>query len=586
MEISIMKATIHSNLVDLLQYRALVTPDLKMYTYLVDGENQETRKTAAELNKRAMTIASAIHRRSKRHKTALLLYPPGLEFIAGFMGCLYAGVIPIPAYPPHMRRPTPRLDAIIRNSSTEIALSTDKLIVDVLSSADKDSVLPNLEFMATEHLVSTGSFFCMPCKADDIAFLQYTSGSTADPKGVMVSHKNLMHNMSLIAKYFQLSETTRIVNWLPAYHDMGLIGQLLMSLYLGCELTYMSPVSFMQKPIRWLRAITKYRATYSGAPNFAYELCVEKFNPEIDGDIDLSSWALAFNGAEPVRKETLEKFIRVFVPYGFQANSLAPSYGLAEGTLYVSGYKREQTYTTLWLDADLLEMDQAVPAAEDSENVRAVVACGIVVPEQRTVIVSHKDGQLCNEGMVGEIWVSGSSVAQGYWENEGATQLSFQGELAHFPGESFLRTGDLGFIQDNELYITGRIKDVLIVNGRNLYPQDIEFSVQNSHPAVRKEYLAAFQRQCADGSEEIVVVAELNREYRSRSKVEEKVSDRSLQLQNEVLTAARRILLEQCDIHLNDLILIRTGTIPKTSSGKIQRSLTKKWYETGELQRS
>lgn len=586
MESSMMKATIHSNLVDLLQYRALITPDLKMYTYLIDGENQEASITAAELNKRAMSIASALHRRGKQHKTALLLYPPGLEFIAGFMGCLYAGVIPIPAYPPHMRRPTPRLDAIIRNSRTEIALSTDKLIFDVLSSADKDSMLPNLEFMATEHLVSSGVFFCVPCKADDIAFLQYTSGSTADPKGVMVSHGNLMHNMSLIAKYFQLSEMTRIVNWLPAYHDMGLIGQLLMSLYLGCELAYMSPVSFMQKPIRWLRAITKYRATYSGAPNFAYELCVEKFNPEIDGDIDLSSWELAFNGAEPVRKETLEKFNRTFVPYGFQAISFAPSYGLAEGTLYVSGYKREQMYTAIWLDADLLEMDQAVPVAEDSENARAVVACGLVVPEQRTVIVSHKDGQLCNEGMVGEIWVSGSSVAQGYWANEEATQLCFQGELVNFPGERFLRTGDLGFIKDNELYITGRIKDVLIVNGRNLYPQDIEFSVQNCHPAVRKEYLAAFQRQCADGSEEIVVVAELNREYRSRGKAEENVGERSKQLQKEVLAAARRFLLEQCDIHLNDLIMIRTGTIPKTSSGKIQRSLTRKWYETGELQRS
>lgn len=583
---SIMKATIHSNLVDLMQYRALVTPDLRMYTYLVDGENQEVSMTAAELNKRAMTIASALHKRGKQHKTALLLYPPGLEFIAGFMGCLYAGVIPIPAYPPHMRRPTPRIDAIIRNSSTAIALSTDKLIMDILASADKDSLLPNLEFMATEHLVLTDSFFCLPCKAGDIAFLQYTSGSTADPKGVMVSHRNLMHNMSLIAKYFGLSETTRIVNWLPAYHDMGLIGQLLMSLYLGCELTYMSPVSFMQKPVRWLRAITKYRATYSGAPNFAYELCVEKFNSEIDGDINLSSWSLAFNGAEPVRKETLEKFIRVFAPYGFQANSLAPSYGLAEGTLYVSGYKREQPYTALWLDADLLERDQVVPKAEDSENARAVIACGIVVPEQRTVIVNHKDGELCNEGMIGEIWVSGFSVAQGYWENEEATQLSFQGELVHFPGERFLRTGDLGFIKDNELYITGRIKDVLIVNGRNLYPQDIEFSIQNCHPAVRKEYLAAFQRQRADGSQEIVVVAELNREYRSRSKAQEHVGERSLQLQNEVLAAARRILMEQYDIHLSDLILIRTGTIPKTSSGKIQRSLTKKWYETGELQRS
>ncbi|NOV00848.1 fatty acyl-AMP ligase [Paenibacillus planticolens] len=579
----LLKAIIHTNLVDLLQYRALVNPDLKMYTYLVDGENQEVSWTAAELNKRAMMIASSLRMQGRKHKTALLIYPPGLEFIAGFMGCLYAGMIPIPAYPPHMRRPTPRLDAIIQSARTEIALSTNKLILDMVSGASQDSLLSRLELMATDHISPNGGFFCMPCTTDDIAFLQYTSGSTANPKGVMVNHGNLIHNMSLIAKYFQLSEATRIMNWLPAYHDMGLIGQLLMSLYLGCELVYMSPVSFMQKPVRWLRAITQYQATYSGAPNFAYELCAEKFNPEIDGDIDLSSWALAFNGAEPVREDTLKKFIRTFAPYGFQANSFAPSYGLAEGTLYVSGYKREQTYTTLWLDAESLELDLAVVVAENSANARAIVACGIVVPEQRIIIMSHKYGILGSDGMVGEIWVSGPSVAQGYWANEEASQLSFHGELANFPGERFLRTGDLGFIKDNELFITGRIKDIIIVNGRNLYPQDIEFSVQNCHPVVRKEYIAAFQRQCADGTEEIVVVAELNREFRSRCKGEEQADERSIQLQNEVLVAARRALWEQFDIHLNDLLLVRTGTIPKTSSGKIQRSLTKKRYETGEL---
>lgn len=228
-----------------------------------------------------------------------------------------------------------------------------------------------------------------------------------------------------------------------------------------------------------------------------------------------------------VRKENIGEIYLHFCPVWVSSKSFAPSYGLAEGTLYVSGYKREQTYTSLWLDVDRLEIDQAVAVAEDSENARAVVACGLVVPEQRTVIVNHRDGQLCKEEMVGEIWVSGSSVAQGYWASEEATQVCFQGELLNFPGERFLRTGDLGFIKDNELYVIGRIKDVLIVNGRNLYPQDIEFSVQNCHPAVRKEYVAAFQRQGADGSEQIVVVAELNREYRSRSKDEEDVGKRS-----------------------------------------------------------
>ncbi|UKS26669.1 fatty acyl-AMP ligase [Paenibacillus sp. HWE-109] len=592
MGIGFMKDTVHTNLVDLLQFRALLTPDLKMYTYLVDGEHEEVSMTAAELNQRAMAIASALHGRGRTSKTALLLYPTGLEFIAGFMGCLYAGIIPIPAYPPHMRRPTPRLDAIIRSARTEIALSTAKLIADVMPNVSEDSLLSGMDFMATDTLNDSHKFFCLPCKADDIAFLQYTSGSTADPKGVMVSHGNLIHNMSLIAKYFQLSEQTRIVNWLPAYHDMGLIGQLLMALHVGCELIYMSPVSFMQKPVRWLEAISRYRATYSGGPNFAYELCAEKFNAETDGDIDLTSWQLAFNGAEPVREETLHTFIRTFTPYGFQAKSLVPSYGLAEGTLYVSGYKREQTYTTLWLDAESLERDLAVVVTKESLYARAVVGCGILVPEQRTVIVHPQKGKLCGELMIGEIWVSGPSVAQGYWGNPEATQLTFQGTLASCEGERFLRTGDLGFIHDNELYITGRIKDVMIVGGRNIYPQDLEYTVQNCHPAVRKEYIAAFQiddkchpKMAAGSSGEIVIVAELNREFRHRGPKEESADHRSMILQRDVLAAARQAVWEQYELPLKDLVLIRTGTIPKTSSGKIQRRLTKQGYEADTLQR-
>lgn len=579
MSVETQQQTFFSNLVDLLQYRAVIQPDLKLYTYLTDGEEQAVSITASELSKRAMAVAAAMNREGKRHVAALLLYPPGIDFVVGFMGCLFAGVIAIPAYPPHFRRPTPRLDSIITDSGATIALTTESMMMDIQVHLDPSSRISHLNLLAADRLKAANQYTCAPCSGNQLAFLQYTSGSTGNPKGVMVTHGNLIHNMSLIAAYFRLSPQTKIVNWLPAYHDMGLIGQLLMSLMLGCELVYMSPVNFMQKPIRWLKAITRYGATYSGAPNFAYELCVNKFNPDTDSDIDLSSWALAFNGAEPVREDTLRRFVETFAPYGFKANSLAPSYGLAEGTLYVAGCKREEPYTSLWVRSDSLEQNEVLVTEEGAPGSRPLIACGVIVPEQRVLIVNPQSGQLCAEQEVGEIWVSGPSVAEGYWNNPEATEEVFQAALAAYPEERFLRTGDLGFIRQSELYITGRIKDVIIIAGRNHYPQDLELTVQNSHPAIRKEYIAMFQ--AVKGDKDIVVaVAELNREYRHRTK-DDPATD---SLKKEVLAAARTALAETHDLMLDELILIRTGTISKTSSGKIQRRLAKSQYDEQKLQ--
>ncbi|MCA0757857.1 fatty acyl-AMP ligase [Paenibacillus sp. N4] len=576
MSVELMQNRMFTNLVDLLQYRAVVQPELKLYTYLTDGEDEEVSITAAELNRRAMSAAAELKGLEQKPETALLLFPPGLDFIAGFMGCLYAGVIAIPAYPPHFRRPTPRLDSIIHSSGTTVALTTGQMMADIAGQLDQTSRITTLRLIAVDRLKAAGHYACEPCSGGQLAFLQYTSGSTGNPKGVMVTHGNLLHNMGLIAKYFRLSPQTKIVNWLPAYHDMGLIGQLLMSLMLGCELAFMSPVNFIQKPIRWLKAITKYGATYSGAPNFAYELCVSKFNPETDGDIDLSSWELAFNGAEPVREETLRKFVDTFAPYGFRANSLAPSYGLAEGTLYVSGCKKEEPYTAIWLKSDQLEQNKAVETAAGAPGARPMVACGIIVPEQRTIIVDPQTHIPCGEMEVGEIWVSGPSVAQGYWRNPEASEEDFGAvPAADSPeGRTFLRTGDLGFIRQSELFVTGRIKDVLIVAGRNHYPQDLELTIQSSHPAIRNEYIAVFQT-VKDDREIVVAVAELNREHRQRTKRQD---DLAL-LRKEVLAAARTAVAEAHELMLDDVVLIKTGTIPKTSSGKIQRRLTKSMYE-------
>lgn len=572
----------HSNLVNLLQYRALYDPHSLMYTYLDDTGKVERTFTIADLDRKARAIASTLLEMGKPGDHVLLLYPSGLDFVAAFFGCLYAGMIAVPTSLPHFRRPSERIQAIVTDSQASIALTTSKISDEIKKNSSILPYLSILRFKATDLIsdISANEFQEKEISADMIAFQQYTSGSTSKPKGVMVTHRNLLHNLFLMEQNFKLSSETKAVSWLPAFHDMGLIGKILLTPYLGSQLVMMSPVSFMQRPLKWLQTISKYGATYSGGPNFAYELCVQKFKPEQVTDLDLSSWRVALNGAEPIRLETLRKFAECYAPYGFREESIMPGYGLAEGTLYVSACSRDYFPITLFVDAVKLEQNQVKVVSETTEEARALIGCGHVYTGQKVAIVDPETLVNCTDLQVGEIWVSGPSICKGYWNNPEKTAETFEAYIKDTGEGPFLRTGDSGFIMDGELFVTGRMKDLIIIRGRNHYPQDIELTVQKSSPAIRDEYVAAFSVE-VDGEERLVVVAELNRDYRPRGKNEnledQNESDEAVLLKK-VATEVRKKVVEVHEIQLYKLILIKTGTISKTSSGKIQRHASKIKY--------
>ncbi|HYO14551.1 MAG TPA: amino acid adenylation domain-containing protein, partial [Thermoanaerobaculia bacterium] len=558
------------NLVDLLRARAADTPDRCAFTFLNDSEEEAARLTYRELDERARAIGVHLERMGARGSRALLLYPPGLDFIAAFLGCLCGGVAAVPAYPPRSNRTLPRLRAIARDAHPAVALTTSALLPNVQAVAGQIPELAGVGCLSTDDLdLGRAAEWTDPgATAETLAFLQYTSGSTSTPKGVMVSHGNLLHNEAMIQRAFGQSERSRIVGWLPLYHDMGLIGNVLQPLYLGVPCVLMSPVTFLQKPLAWLRAISRYRATTSGGPNFAYELCTRKLAAEADVDLDLSCWEVAFNGAEPVRAETLERFARAFAPYGFRREAFYPCYGLAEATLFVSGGKPGSGAVARRFDGPALERGEAVPV-EDESSGRELVGCGHAWMGQEVVVVDPETRTRCAPGRVGEIWVSGPSVAQGYWQRPDVTERDFQARLAGEGSAVFLRTGDLGFVSGGEIFVTGRIKDLLIIRGRNLYPQDLELTAERSHPDLRPGCGAAVAVEVG-GEERLVVVHEVK--GRRRGDFEE------------VVDAVRRSLAEEHEVQAHGVVLVRMGTIPKTSSGKIQRHACREGFLHGGLE--
>lgn len=569
------------NLASVLQFRASTNPQQLVYTYLDDSWEEEAVFTAAALDRKARAIAASLQEMGKAGDRALLLYPPGIEFAAAFFGCLYAGIIAVPTTPPHFRRTPGRLQAIVADSQATIALTTSHLLGEIENHLAQLPYLAPLKWKATDLVSESQSDEWQETKisSDDIAFLQYTSGSTSTPKGVMVAHSNLMHNLSLMQQYFRLSSETIAVSWLPAFHDMGLIGKILLTPFLGSQLVLMSPVSFTQRPVRWLQAISRYKATYSGGPNFAYEMCVKKCKPEQLNGLDLSTWRVALNGAEPVRLETLRSFAERFEPFGFPADAFMPGYGLAEGTLYVSAASRNHFPMTVFADGGKMETEhRVVEVAEGQPGARALIGCGHVFTDQQVIIVDPESFAKCEDQQIGEIWVSGRSVAKGYWNHPDKTTETFGAHVQDSEDGPFLRTGDLGFIKDGELFVTGRIKDLIIIRGRNHYPQDIELTVQKSNPAIREEFVAAFSIE-VEGEERVVVVAELNRDDRPRKNDEEGEA-----LLKKIASDVRRAVAEVHELQLHQIVLIKTGTIPKTSSGKIQRQATKAQYKEDRLE--
>ncbi|MBI3837083.1 MAG: aminotransferase class I/II-fold pyridoxal phosphate-dependent enzyme [Planctomycetia bacterium] len=560
-----------SNLVDLLRHRASHQAHDRAFTYLVDGETDELHWTYQELDRQARAVAGRLQGMGLEGQRALLLYPAGLDFIAAFFGCLYAGVVAVPAYPPRRNRSLSRIEAIADDAQARIALTTFQVLERVQPVLDQTPDLKKIAWLATDQLPEgiEDQWQLPEVHGDTLAFLQYTSGSTGMPKGVVLTHANLIHNSASIAYAFEHTRSGSGVFWLPSYHDMGLIGGILQPLYIGQANVLLSPMSFLQKPYRWLKAISHYRGTISGGPNFAYDLCVRKITPEQRQTLDLSRWCLAFNGAEPVRAETLDQFAKMFEPCGFRPEAFYPCYGMAEATLIVSGGFKAALPVVRTFDAEALENNQVLDALADEEGARELVGSGGNLLDQRIVIAHPENLTSLPADQVGEIWVSGPSVAQGYWNRPEETQRTFRAFLKDTGEGPFLRTGDLGFMQDGELFITGRLKDLIIIRGLNHYPQDIELTVGQSHPRLRPGNGAALAVEI-DGIERLVVVQEIER--RQQRELEG------------VFEAIRRNVSAEHELPVEAIALIKAGSIAKTSSGKIQRHACRTAFLEGSLE--
>ncbi len=558
-------------LVALLEHRAKYQPEAATYRFLVDGESEEVALTNQELDCLARRIAHHLQSQGLQGERALLLFPAGLEFIAAFFGCLYAGVVAVPAYPPRMNRSLDRIQTIAQDAQAKVALTTSDVWQRMQNMLPQTPFLQHLTWVQTDTLPPGGEEHWQDPGVDGstLAMLQYTSGSTGTPNGVMLTHANLLHNSALICYAFEHTRSGTGVFWLPSYHDMGLIGGIIQPLYVGRPNILMSPMAFLQRPLRWLKAITRYRGTTSGGPNFAYELCLKRIRPEQLDQLDLSSWQVAFNGAEPIRPETLERFAERFAPCGFRYEAFYPCYGLAESTLIATGGYKPDPPVILSVDAAQLEQNTVVETAPGAPGTRRLVGCGQRLPDLDVIVVDPETGCECPEGKVGEIWISGPSVAQGYWNRPEKTEQTFRAFVKDTGEGPYLRTGDLGFFHRGELYCTGRLKDLIIIRGRNHYPQDIELTAQQSHPALRSEATAAFTVEGEDGHERLVIVQELERRQDKHAA--------------EAIQAIRRAVAREHDLVVDAVALIRAGSIPKTSSGKIQRHACRRAWLDGTL---
>ena len=559
------------SLVDILLQRSLNQPDRQAYIFLQDGETESGSLTYGELDRQARAIA--YHLQSWQGERALLLYPSGLEFITAFFGCLYAGVVTVPVYPPRPNQKLSRLLSIANDAQAKIALTTRSTLAEIDRRWEQEpESLADLKWVATDTIqANRGEFVPQSVSPDSLAFLQYTSGSTGTPKGVMVTHGNIIHNQQLIHQAFGHSEQSIGVGWLPLFHDMGLIGHVLQPIYVGFPSILMPPLVFMMKPIRWLKAISKYRATTSGGPNFAYDLSVKKIKPEQLANLDLRSWDLAYSGAEPIRAETLDQFGNKFAQCGFSYNAFCPCYGMAETTLFATGGDKNQKPLIRGLKAAALEQNSVVESELSWSGSRALVGCGRPYRfGTKVVLVNPELLTRCKKGQVGEIWVSGESIAAGYWNRPEATQETFHAYIVDTGEGPFFRTGDLGFKLNGELYITGRLKDVIIIQGQNHYPQDIELTVQKSHPALRPNCGAAFMIKFKS-SERLVVVQEVKRSYLRKLDV------------NEVVGNIRQAVAAEHSLQVYATVLVKTGSIPKTSSGKIRRHACRAEFLTDSL---
>ena len=563
----------NQNFVDILQSRSKYQPNKLAVTYLADGEQITESLTYALLDNAAKKIAIKLQSLDLQNQQALLLYESGAEFIKSFFGCLYAGVIAVPTYIPKSKHLLQKTEKIARDCDAKIILSTPDILAEITPNFSPNSHLATLSCLATNLLNDEylDQYELPHISSEKTAFIQYTSGSTSDPKGVVISHKNILVNELMLQNAFNLSEQTVGISWLPLFHDMGLIASLLSSIFVGYPVYIMPPSAFIRKPYRWLQLISKYQGTYTCAPNFAYDLCIRKTPEEIRASLNLSSLKTAVNAAEPILYRTIEAFSNMFSAQGFNKNAFTPGYGLAEATVCVSG-KTGRELSFVRVDAAQLQLNKIV-YSESIDGAQTLVNCGPThYCNQQIKIVNSETKMECASHEVGEIWVTGDHISTGYFNKPELNIATFQATLIGNPHQHFLRTGDLGFINDaGDLFINGRIKDLIIINGHNYYPQDIEFTVETTHEVIRKNHIAAFAIE-VQHTEQIVIVAEIQKNLA-----------KNLNLKS-IAAQINASLLALNELTAYEIIFIASGTIPKTTSGKIQRQACKSQYLNSQLE--
>jgi acyl-CoA synthetase (AMP-forming)/AMP-acid ligase II len=565
-----------ASLADVLRYRAGAQPATRAYVMLADRGGEAESITFSGLAERAAGLAREVAARAAPGERALLVCPNGIGCLIGFFACTLAGIVPVPMMPPRRHAARDSSAAILADCAPSLGLAPKALIAGERGDAMTHfAAAADLRWLAVDD-APAAPLDAVPIRAgtgSDTAFLQYTSGSTSAPKGVMVSHASLLANLAMIAEAFGNTRTSTYVGWVPLYHDMGLILSALQSLYVGATGVLMAPVAFLQRPLLWLRAIADYRAEIAAAPNFAYDLCVERYRPGEMAGIDLSGWRLALNGAEPVRAETLRRFAATFAPHGLAADALYPAYGLAEATVLVAAGRRGEGARIRTASRDGLRQGLVLPP-RDADDAREVVGCGRALPGEEIAIVRPESREPLGADAIGEIWVCGPNVASGYWRNQAETAAAFDARIVGDDGGGrWLRTGDLGFRDAaGNLFVTGRLKEVAIIRGVNHYPQDIERTVALCHPALRRHGGAAFAVD-AGGEERLVVAQEVERTWRNRLD------------QNALAAHIRDAVVRAHDIAPYDIALLRPGALPLTTSGKIQRAQARRLWLEGTLER-
>lgn len=593
------EATGIKSLVETSREQADQQPDRTAYTFLEDGKREGDRLTYRQLDQKARTIATYLQAQLAPGDRVLLAYPQRLEAIAAVLGCFYAGMVAIPAPAPEPSRlkcTLPRLEAIAADAGAAMVLTTTRLLTQwggsfifqaksvvgrvrgrsalwlhyYLSPAEKDlemSHLASLPWVGTDTIPAhmADQWQARQISGDTLAYLQYTSGSTSTPKGVMLDHANLMGHLAALQQAGGYDSNSVTVTWMPYFHDYGLVEGMLLPLYNGTPCYMMSPTAFIKQPLRWLNAISRYGATHSQAPNFAYAYCLRRITPAERNRLDLSRWQAAGNAAEPISPDVMEQFCQIFAACGFARQAFAPAYGLAEATLLVTTSRKSDAPVFCTVDGGALAQNRVVETATGQR----LAGSGKLLTETNVAIVHPETLTRCALDEVGEICVASAGVARGYWQRLEATRETFSAYLADTGAGPFLRTGDLGFIKDGELFVTGRLKDLIIIRGENYYPQDIEWVVEKSHPALRPNYGAAFAVETDDG-EQLVIAFEVER--------------RASQNLDAVGVAMRNAVAEHFELPVYGVVLLKRGSIPKTSSGKIQRGACRQAFLAGDLE--